>query len=836
MIAHLDPEGKFVDFKEITQWIRESRINKAVTFSMLVYKTLVKAFWDTAQLIEVDGKEMIRGQVHKLNVDVTPEILNTVLELQDVADAPFSIPIKCTRGCLLRMKCTADIFAGQINKASLPMRYKFLLHVLIQCLGKNRAGGYDMTGFDLIGLMVALVLNKPFSISKLLFAYMKDNLQRTRSRTTGKKFWIYPRFVQMVMNTQHPDLPKADTDILKIETMLAHSFNLFKGHSAKKYKESDPPRKMFGALANKAYVAPDDDKWRHNDSQSDDEEPELTKRMKEKLKRKRDSTDSSDSDDDEEGGDGDGGNAEATAASAPGASNAGGDEQEDADYVPSDTEGERVQKKKKAVPRKKKAKRNIGTSSSTLQSVPSEPIQEASMDPNFGFTAEEASTMASSPPRSTEQPSTTIQPPPVVSSTPETPTVISQAVPQRSMAAAIRATTSQPSDERQRIFSEYSQEEKNNFLFSQLEAAADRIQRQTEFIMITKNDQVSQLVEIDKLKSTVDQQQTVIERQQAEIDSLKAENARLKAAEEERERNNTILQTRVAALWDYHCKQQEVLKKRDDDSEDQGNPDTSGTSQKQPAATSSAVIVVQPSVVESIQGTSYGTAQQVEGTVSVPSSADIALQAIHPVTGELLEEGELIEDFSHEQLLALQAMRKIDDAEIERMPSEPDSTDVENVEEIVFEGNEQKSAYVRKDGTEFPQFDEDWLKENVEVIDEHLKNRDTSENPGDAFTTWRQQFLSRVSKPVQEATQVEYLRLEKAKPNGRILCWMFVKEIHCVAIKWEFGIQYFRSLLSILSLPFYDMAALTKLDLINHPNFDGATLFERLIRMNKKTG
>ncbi|KAJ0801182.1 hypothetical protein HanPI659440_Chr03g0114381 [Helianthus annuus] len=437
------------------------------------------------------------------------------------------------------MKCTADVFAGQINKATLPMRYKFLLHVLIQCLGKNRAG-YDMTAFDLIGLMVALVLNKPFSISQFLFANIKDNLRRTGSRTTGKKFWMYPRFMQMIMNAQHPDLPKADTDILKIETMLDHSFNLFKGHSAKKYEESDPPRKMFGSLANKAYVAPDNDKWRHNDSQSDDEEPELEKRMKEKLKRKRDSSDSSDSDDDEEGGDSDGGDAGTTAASAPGASSAGGDERADSDYVPSDTE--RVPKKKTAVLRKKKAKKNIGTSSSAQQSVPSEPIQEAAMDLNLGFTAEEASTMVPSPPRSTEPPTTATQPSPVVTSSPETPTVTPQVAPQRSMGSAIRATTSQPSSEHQRIFLEMFQDEKNKFLFSHLEATADRIQRQTDFIRITKNDQVAQQVEINKLKSTVEQQQTVIGRQQAEIDQLKAENARLKTADEAREQSSSIFQ------------------------------------------------------------------------------------------------------------------------------------------------------------------------------------------------------------------------------------------------------------------------------------------------------
>ncbi|KAJ0477784.1 hypothetical protein HanHA300_Chr13g0492531 [Helianthus annuus] len=267
------------------------------------------------------------------------------------------------------------------------------------------------------------------------------------------------------------------------------------------------------------------------------------------------------------------------------------------------------------------------------------------MDPNFGFTAEEASTMVPSPPRSTEPPTTATQPSPMVTSSPETPTITPQVAPQRSMASVIRVTTSQPSSERQRIFSKMSQDEKNKFLFSHLEAAADRIQRQTDFIRITKNDQVAQQVEINKLKSTVEQQQTVIGRQQAEIDQLKAENARLKTADEAREqsisilqklaedlkgrcdfmkewydsRNTTIvdgvkrinagyefLRKRVATLWEDRCKQQEVLKKHDHDSKDQGNPDSSADAQQPPASTSAEIVAYKPPQVESSQGTSSG--------------------------------------------------------------------------------------------------------------------------------------------------------------------------------------------------------------------------------------
>ncbi|KAJ0475294.1 hypothetical protein HanRHA438_Chr13g0577211 [Helianthus annuus] len=860
-VAYMDPDDKLTEFKDITKWIRESRINYTITFSTPVYKSLIKAFWDSASVVQIDGKDIIRGRVNDLYVVITSEILNEVLQLQDSPDAPYSIPIMCSRGCLLRMKCKGDIFVKQINKGDLPLRYKFLLHILVQCLS-NRRSGYDMAGDDLVGFMVALVLNKPFSISKYIFSNMKENMTRTGSRTTGNKFWMYPRFLQMVMNVQHPDLPKADNDILKIEAMNFNSLRLIKNLAAKRYKESVPPRKLIGALANPDYVAPANDKWRHDDSQSDSEEPELERLRIEKFGPDPVDSDESGSDSDGSSGESDnGGDTGAVGTSSKGAaggtsassSSASGDDESDSSssdhivepgyemyidirgvrryrkirteddpaYVPEDPESERRTKRRaeKAVEiQKKKSRRYLSTYTRKYvpqesSSVPQEPVQSVPQEP-----VQETPTVVTSTAET-----------PVVTSAAEIPAVTPQAAPQRTMASAIRATTSQISAERHRTFSGFSEDEKIKYLFSTLEAAADRVQRQSHFINLTKHDQLKQSVEINNLKSTVGQQQTMIERQQAEIELLKAENARLKAVDEEKER-------RMAVLWDYHCKQQEILKKKDDDTEDQGNPDTSGTSQKQPAVTSSEIVEVQPPVVESSQGTSTGKVQQIAGTSSVVSSADIALQAVHPFTGELLEEGELIEDLSQEQLTVLQSMRKIDDAEIDKMSTETDTTNVEDIDEIVFEGEATRSTYVRNDGTELASFDKDWMKENIDDIDEHLRNRNASEKATDAFSEWRKQFLSKVSKPVPEKAQVDYLQFEKAKPSGRILCWMFVRDIHCVAIKREYGILYFNSLLSILSLPFYDVAALTRIKLINRSNYDGATLFERLIKVNKKSG
>ncbi|KAJ0687171.1 hypothetical protein HanLR1_Chr11g0423111 [Helianthus annuus] len=269
---------------------------------MPVYKSLIKAFWDSASVVQVDGKEVIQGRVNDLNVIVSPDILNDVLQLQDHLDAPYTVPIMCTRGCLLRTKCTGDMFSNQINKGDLPLRYKFLLHVRIQCIS-NRRARYDMAGNDLVGFMVALVLNKPFSISKYIFSNMKENMMMTGSRITGNKLWMYPRFLQMIMNAQHPNLPKADNDILKIEPMILNSLKKIKSLAAKRYKESDPPRKLIGALGKPDYIAPADDKWRHDDSQSDNEEPELKRKMIEKFGPDPVDSESLESDSEDDGGD-----------------------------------------------------------------------------------------------------------------------------------------------------------------------------------------------------------------------------------------------------------------------------------------------------------------------------------------------------------------------------------------------------------------------------------------------------------------------------------------------------------------------------------------------------
>ncbi|MFS7910861.1 hypothetical protein Hanom_Chr02g00111171 [Helianthus anomalus] len=400
---------------------------------------------------------------------------------------------------------------------------------------------------------------------------------------------------------------------------------------------------------------------------------------------------------------------------------------------------------------------------------------------------------------------------------------------------------------------------------------------------------LKQYFEINTLKETIG-------KQQGEIAQLRAENERLKAADDERERqlqqmraadnvrgidmnrlkekSNDVLRTadklsgkyneitkwydsrnkvlagnvkqitrsyevtrkRVNTLWADKCKEEEMLQKRDHDSEDQGNHVASAPSEPQGVSSSTQVIVYRPQQTVTPQGTSgglnddvaqldSGIAMQVCPTKSqttdanvASSSADIDLQACPSVDRKDFEDG-VISEMTDEQILGLIDMKVVGDTTIDELPS-----DVE------------KSKYVREVGTEFNPFDEEWLKDNVDEIDKRLKNCDSFDIPADSFEESRKNFLSKTAKPAPPIAQVDYMKYEKNLPLGRILSWMFVKELHCVAVKREHGIQYFKSLLSILTLPFYDIAVLARLELRNQSNFEGAKLFARKLKMERRKG
>ncbi|MFS7905743.1 hypothetical protein Hanom_Chr01g00051271 [Helianthus anomalus] len=92
------------------------------------------------------------------------------------------------KGCMLRMGYNGPLNKANYLKARFMKPYKFFIHSVIHALS-HRKGGYDVMKDYQMCMVTALVLNKKYHFSRVVFHYMKDNI------TSGSRSWVYPRFV-----------------------------------------------------------------------------------------------------------------------------------------------------------------------------------------------------------------------------------------------------------------------------------------------------------------------------------------------------------------------------------------------------------------------------------------------------------------------------------------------------------------------------------------------------------------------------------------------------------------------------------------------------------------
>ncbi|MFS7929718.1 hypothetical protein Hanom_Chr04g00335821 [Helianthus anomalus] len=171
-------------------------------------------------------------------------------------------------------------YTSHVNDKYLKSRfcrpYKFMVHSVVQALS-HRKGAYNETSDYIMNIITCLVLSRPYNILQVLFNHMVDNIK-------GDKYIMYPRFVQMLLDDQVSDLQKDPTDELKLQHMSSKTLNRLN-----KYKgvtEDHEPRikAMICKIKNTNYVAPENDAWRHEDSNSKDETACLSGMHEKKLR------------------------------------------------------------------------------------------------------------------------------------------------------------------------------------------------------------------------------------------------------------------------------------------------------------------------------------------------------------------------------------------------------------------------------------------------------------------------------------------------------------------------------------------------------------------------
>ncbi|KAM0037095.1 hypothetical protein Hdeb2414_s0014g00434261 [Helianthus debilis subsp. tardiflorus] len=246
-------------FKDVVPFLRESRIFNALTERHKCYESHVRCFWNAARYEEFNVGDVRR-----------------VLDLHDKDEDPSISSERMCKGYWLCMGFTGYINEKGYIKSKFCRPYKFLIHCVIHALS-HRKGAYDEVSDYIMNIIASLVLNRPYNSSQVIFNLMLDNIK-------GEKYVMYPRFVQMLLDDQVPNLPKDPSNEVPLKHIDSETLKRLNTYRGVNPEDEQRYRKKLGKIKRSDFVAPEGDNWRHADSNSDNETEGLNPMVLKKLR------------------------------------------------------------------------------------------------------------------------------------------------------------------------------------------------------------------------------------------------------------------------------------------------------------------------------------------------------------------------------------------------------------------------------------------------------------------------------------------------------------------------------------------------------------------------
>ncbi|KAM0046268.1 hypothetical protein Hdeb2414_s0009g00314171 [Helianthus debilis subsp. tardiflorus] len=161
---------------------------------------------------------------------------------------------------------------GKMGKTMFSKPYKFMFHCVLRVLS-HRKGAYDETSDYIMNIITCLVLNIPYNVSQVIFNYLVENVG-----AGSTKYIMYPRFIMMMIDNLVKDIPKDDDDVLGLRNMTVDTISRLS-------KGPEPGvKRMICRIDNPAYVAPENDAWRHENCNSENEDDKMNEMVEKKTR------------------------------------------------------------------------------------------------------------------------------------------------------------------------------------------------------------------------------------------------------------------------------------------------------------------------------------------------------------------------------------------------------------------------------------------------------------------------------------------------------------------------------------------------------------------------
>nr|GEW84395.1 hypothetical protein [Tanacetum cinerariifolium] len=190
-------------FEQILNFLNSSVINYALTVNPTIYVSCIKQFWSSVSIKKTNDVVRLQALIDRKKVLITEDTVRQALHLDD-AESIDCLPNEEIFAELARMGYEKPFTKLKFYKAFFSAQWKFLIHTILQCMSAKRTTWNEFSS-SMASAVICLATGKKFNFSKYIF----DSL--VRNVDSSSKFYMYPRFLQLMISAQIADLSSHTT-------------------------------------------------------------------------------------------------------------------------------------------------------------------------------------------------------------------------------------------------------------------------------------------------------------------------------------------------------------------------------------------------------------------------------------------------------------------------------------------------------------------------------------------------------------------------------------------------------------------------------------------------
>nr|GFC53041.1 hypothetical protein [Tanacetum cinerariifolium] len=198
VVAILEKSDAAEGFEQIIDFLCGSYIHYALTVSPHIYISCIKQFWNTASVKRSGDVTRLQALVDKKNIVISEAVIREILQLNDV-EGVVCLPNEEIFAGLAQMGNEKPSTKLTFYKAFFSSQWKFLIHTILQSLSAKRTSWNEFST-AMASAVICLSKGQKFNFSKYIF----DSL--VRNVYSSSKFYMYPRFIQLIIQNQVGDL------------------------------------------------------------------------------------------------------------------------------------------------------------------------------------------------------------------------------------------------------------------------------------------------------------------------------------------------------------------------------------------------------------------------------------------------------------------------------------------------------------------------------------------------------------------------------------------------------------------------------------------------------